>query len=133
MGENRRSMSNPLASLEIIDDIITKNSLKVPPPTIRLGHGVFFDKINGTRYEELLRKLGVIVEINASSNYGLGNVEELEEIPYRWYQERGIPFVIATDGGGAYLTDSIQEAQIALSSGEETLKYINETERKIRR
>lgn len=133
MGENRHSMANPITSLEIIDMIVNRHSLLVPPPTIRLGHGVFFDKIDGEKYEHLLKKFGVVVEINASSNFALGNVDSLIEIPYKWYKERKIPFVIATDGGGAYLTDSFQEAKIALSSDGGIMDHIRETERKIGR
>ena len=133
MGENRSSLINPVTSLEIIHKAVGELGIKVPPPQIRIGHGVFFDRINASRYEELLKMYQVIVEINASSNYGLGNVEDMKEIPYNWYKDRDIPFVIATDGGGAHLTDPIQEATIAMGNGGDTITYIKDTERIIGR
>ncbi len=133
MGENRHSYVNPVTSLEIIAKAVKVLGIKVPPPQIRIGHGVFFEKINASKYEELLKRFQVIVEINASSNYGLGNVEDMKEIPYNWYKDRSIPVVIATDGGGTHLTDPLQEATIAIGNGGDTIGYIKESEKKIGR
>jgi hypothetical protein len=132
-GENRLSYANPLVSLLMIDKLVNELGIQIPPPFVRLGHAVFFEEFKGDVYAALLRKYNVVVEINASSNIALGNVINTNELPYRWYKERGIPFVIATDGGGMYLTDPIQEARIAQSAGKDILGYVKETEKKIGR
>lgn len=79
----------------------------IPPPEIRIGHGVFFRDIK--EYFDLLRNLQVIVEINAESNIKLGNILRITDIRYQRYLEEGIPIVIATDGHGLYDTTIIEE------------------------
>lgn len=119
--------SNPLKILEILDKIVEDNKLKVPPPTIRLGHGLHIDK--NERYLELLRKYKVIIEINASSNFALSNIKNMKDIPYRWYCENNIPLILGTDGGGFYLTRPADEAKIAeLFGDEKVLENVENTE-----
>ena len=103
--------SNPERSLEIIDKIAKENNLNIPPPQIRIGHGVHIVKNNN--YLKLLKKYKVVVEINASSNFALGNITRFSEIPYNWYLNNGIPVVLGTDGGGFYLTTPQDESTIA--------------------
>lgn len=112
---------NPLKTLEIIDSVVNNLNMKrrtfnleelvVPPPNIRIGHGLHFQKTE--RYISLLKKYGVIVEINASSNFALSNIKRLKDIPYNWYLDNGIPIVLSTDGGGFYLTTPIDEMNFA--------------------
>ena len=131
-GENSRSKPNPLATLEIIDKAVN-GKYTVPEPFIRMGHAVFFEKDKEERYLTLLGKYHVVVEINASSNVALSSVSTVDEVPYKWYQERNIPFVISTDGGGTHLTDPIQEAKLAMSNGEKVIEHVEKSETLIRR
>lgn len=97
--------------LDVIDRIAAIHNWIIPPPEIRIGHGLHFN--NNEHYLELLKKFNVIIEINASSNFALSNIDEIRNIPYKYYLDNGIDIVIATDGGGAYGTTSKQELQIA--------------------
>ena len=63
----------------------------------------------------------------------MSSVSTISEVPYKWYQERNVPFVISTDGGGTHLTDPIQEAKLAMSNGEEVIGHVEKSEALIRR
>ena len=116
-GENRESRYNPLWSLRVIDAIASEHRPFEYMPEIRLGHGLhFFKDYTPEQLEEyriLLKKYRVVVEINATSNYSLGNIKDIEDIPYDWYISNHIPIVLATDGAGMYLTTAKQEKMIA--------------------
>ena len=84
----------------------------LPPPEIRIGHGIYFDK-NNKNYVQMLKKIGAIIEINASSNFGLKNVKSYGTIPYDYYLENGVPVVLSTDGHGLYDTSLKVEDYIA--------------------
>ena len=135
-GENQSSRDNPLYSLRVIDDLYTKHKCCSTLPQIRIGHGLYFPKAlsdNLVEYKHLLQKYGVVVEINATSNFTLSNINSLTSIPYRWYLENDIPIVLATDGAGMYLTDALQEKVIALLfGGKDVVKSVEETESKMR-
>ncbi len=135
-GENPECYQNPLYSLQVIDRLVKKYGFV--PPQIRIGHGLYFFQNNEfspeekNEYARLLRKYGVIVEINATSNYTLSNIYDLELLPYQWYLDNNIPFVLATDGAGMYLTNALQERIIAeLFGGKKVVKQVMETEERI--
>ena len=122
---NLDGKSNPERSLEIIDSIASNNNIIIPPPSIRIGHGVHINK--NKNYLNLLKKYKVTVEINASSNFALGNIKRFQDIPYNWYLQNGIPVVLGTDGGGFYLTTPLDESNIAqMFGGIQVAKKINE-------
>lgn len=119
--------SNPERTLEILDKIVQDNNLTVPPPSIRLGHGLHIQK--NSNYLLLLKKYKVTIEINSSSNFALGNIKNMSDIPYRWYYENNIPVVLGTDGGGFYLATPASESQNAeLFGGRDVAKGIHETD-----
>ena len=62
-----------------------------------------------------MKKFKCIVEINASSNYALDNIDEYSDIPYNYYLDNGIPIVISSDGHGLYDTSKQEEDKIASS------------------
>lgn len=103
--------NNTIITLKMIDAIARKNDLNIPPPEIRIGHGLHFTK--SEEYISLLKKFQCIVEINASSNYSLKNISKYQDIPYDYYLENQIPIVIATDGHGFYDTTIPKEDEIA--------------------
>ena len=115
-GESRKSYDNTewvLNTLkEIKEDYRVNQGLEIlPPPELRIGHGLYFRK--SQNYIDRLREFEAIIEINASSNFGLNNVDSYKDIPYDYYLENGIPVVIATDGHGLYDTDIRYEDYIA--------------------
>ncbi len=133
-GENFNSRNNPLDSLRVLDAFFRAYKVCSTMPQIRIGHGLHFSTTytpeEYDEYAELLRRYGVIVEINATSNFTLSNIEDLDKIPYRWYASHGIPMVLATDGAGMYLTDAIQEKIIAsIFGGEDIIQDVASTEK----
>ncbi len=110
-GETNCSFTNTINVLKMIDLISKKRNIVIPPPEIRIGHGLYFD--GSKEYIDLLKKFKCIIEINATSNLKLSNVESLEKMPYNFYLSHGIPVVICTDGHGIYLTTIPREDKIA--------------------
>ena len=82
----------------------------IPPPRIRIGHGVNIQY--NPELVRLIHKYDVVVEINASSNYALGNIDSIDDIPLDFYKKNGIKYVISTDGGGVYSTSILQEENL---------------------
>ncbi len=111
-GESDMHYDNVKQFLKIIDEYCEE--YKTKPPVIRIGHG-----INGFD-DETLRiavKLGVIVEINLSSNLALNNVDSVTQVLLKKYKNAGLKLVVATDGHGMYSTDSHQEVELAIAAG----------------
>lgn len=117
-GESKISFGNTEWILNTLLEIKTEYKDKnlnvkiLPPPEIRIGHGIYFDK-NNVNYVRMLQELGAIIEINASSNFALGNIDEYNTLPYDHYLKNGIPIVISTDGHGLYDTSLKVEDYIA--------------------
>ena len=111
-GESDMHYDNVKQFLKIIDEHCEMHKTK--PPVIRIGHG-----INGFDDETLALavKLGVIVEINLSSNLALNNVDSVTQVLLKKYKKAGLKIVIATDGHGMYSTDSHQEVELAIAAG----------------
>ena len=111
-GESDMHYDNVKQFLRIIEQY-TKE-YKTTPPVIRIGHG-----INGFDDEtlSLAVKLGVIVEINLSSNLALNNVDSVTQVLLKKYKKAGLKIVVATDGHGMYSTDSHQEVELAIAAG----------------
>lgn len=103
--------NNTLITLRMIDQIATKKGIVIPPLEIRVGHGLHFNPSED--YVNLLKKFHCIVELNASSNFGLKNIKDYNEVPYSYYLENDIPIVISTDGHGLYDTTIKEEDSIA--------------------
>ncbi len=112
-GETRYSRENTQKILTLLEKIEEKLGITIPPPQIRIGHGIYFEK--NQEYLRLMKKFKCIVEINASSNYALDNIDEYSDIPYNYYLDNGIPIVISSDGHGLYDTSKQEEDKIASS------------------
>ena len=110
-GENECSNKNTEIILKMLEQIEQEEKITIPPPEIRIGHGIYFDKNDD--YLRLLKKFKCIVEINASSNLALSNISSYKQIPYGYYLENNIPIVISTDGHGLYDTNIKKENEIA--------------------
>lgn len=110
-GETKESNINTEITLSMLESIAEEQNIEIPPPEIRIGHGIHFHK--NRNYIRLLKKFKCIIEINASSNIALSNATAVAEIPYEFYLKEGIPLVIATDGHGLYDTTIKREDIIA--------------------
>lgn len=117
-GESTEYEDNTKVFLQAIKrerDLLSSQGYKVEGiPDIRIGHG-----LHGMDEEtiQLCLELGATVEINASSNFSLNNVDFLDQVPIKDYINRGLRVVIGTDGGGVYGTDSRVEALVAEAAG----------------
>lgn len=112
-GEAIGTEENTEKIFRIIDKIKENNGYSnFPPPELRIGHGVHYNK--SEYYYKFLKDNNVIVEINASSNYALSNIGDLDDLPYLDYLEHNIPIVLSTDGHGAYNTSILLEDKKAL-------------------
>lgn len=103
--------NNTIITLQMLNQIAETKGIVIPPPEIRIGHGTHFTP--SKEYIDLLKKFECVVEINASSNFGLKNIQNYEDIPYSYYLENNIPIVLTTDGNGMYDTTISQENEIA--------------------
>lgn len=116
-GETKESFGNTewiLDTLGEIQDFYNEQepSRKIlPPPELRIGHGIYFEK--NKNYIKRLRRFNAIIEINASSNFALNNIDSYNYLPYNYYISNGIPVVISTDGHGLYDTNIKREDFIA--------------------
>ena len=117
-GESTEYEDNTKVFLQAIKrerDYLASQGYKVDGiPDIRIGHG-----LHGMDEEtiDLCRELGATIEINASSNFSLNNVDFLNQVPIKSYLDKGLKVVIGTDGGGVYGTDSRVEALVAQAAG----------------
>lgn len=105
------SSNNTIITLQMLNQIEEAKGIVIPPPEIRIGHGIHFTP--SEEYIDLLKKFQCVVEINASSNFGLKNIQNYQDIPYNYYLENNIPIVLTTDGNGMYDTTIKQENEIA--------------------
>jgi len=111
-GEAIGTEENSEKLFKIIDEIKKDNGYKdFPPPELRIGHAIHYNKTE--YYYNFLKKNNAIIEINATSNIALSNINSLSDIPYIDYLEHGIPIALSTDGHGAYSTKIILEDKLA--------------------
>lgn len=111
-GESKGTELNTEKIFHIIDEIKEEKGYSdFPPPEFRIGHGVHYKPTE--YYYDWMQKNHVIVEINASSNIALSNIDSIDDLPYIDYLNHGIPIAISTDGHGVYSTATIIEDKIA--------------------
>lgn len=130
-GETKKSEKNTIEMLKAVKYIADKKNIKLPPPKIRIGHGIHIKQ--NKEYIKLLKELGCVVEINASSNFALKNVDSYDQIPYKFYLDNDIPIVISTDGHGMYDTTIRQELEHTRKViGDEGVKKLISIEKKVK-
>ena len=81
-------------------------------PALRVGHGLYTCDLRSAKGKKLLedmRKYGVTLEFQITSNVRLNNLSRLERHPLRQYLQAGVRCVQGTDGGALYGTNSIDE------------------------
>ena len=108
-GENDGLRDNVSNSIRCVADALSPGQ---PMPRLRIGHGLYTCDLSSPKGQKLLgdmRRLGVTLEFQITSNVRLNNLSSLERHPLRQYLRAGVSCVQGTDGGALYGTDSIDE------------------------
>ena len=108
-GENDSLRDNVANSIRCVRESLAPGQAF---PPMRLGHGLYTCDLNSARGHRLLeeiRRCGVTLEFQITSNVRLNNLSTLSRHPLRQYLKAGIRCVQGTDGGALYGTNSIQE------------------------
>ncbi len=114
-GENDSLRSNVQKSIECILESVPKGKKM---PRCRLGHGLYGIDTNSKEGKDLIKtmkKNGVILEFQLTSNVRLNNLTEVSLHPIKKYLANGVNCVQGSDGCGFYGTDCMEE-QMALTN-----------------
>lgn len=114
-GENDSLKSNVLKSIECIKESVPKGKKM---PKCRIGHGLYgidLDTKDGKKLVEEMKKDGVILEFQLTSNVRLNNLTDLSAHPLKKYLKYDVNCVQGSDGCGFYGTDCMEE-QMALTN-----------------
>ena len=112
-GENDSLKSNMSKTIQLVEQSLLPGQTF---PYMRIGHGVYCANLKSRQGMEMLEKIkkyGIALEFQVTSNVRLNNLIDLKKHPMKKYLEEDIFCVMGTDGYGLYGTDSIDE-QIAL-------------------
>ena len=109
-GETGKNLDNVYEAMQVANRFNVK---------LRIGHGIHIDMDEDFKKlaREMAQKGLIAVEFNPDSNMALNNIDFPTDIPIQRWKELGVPFVLSTDGAGAYRTDSTQTAINMLYAG----------------
>ena len=103
-------------------------------PKLRIGHGLYTENLkskNGKKLISELKKYGIVLEFQLTSNVRLNNLINLSDFPLKKYLANGIKCVQGSDGCGLYGINSIEE-QLSLENliklSDEEIQEIRQTE-----
>ena len=108
-GENDSLRDNVANSIHCVVEALHEGQRM---PFLRLGHGLYtcdLKSAKGRKLLEEMRRTGVTLEFQITSNVRLNNLSRLECHPLPEYLKAGIKCVQGTDGGALYGTNSIDE------------------------
>ena len=108
-GENDSLRDNVANSIRCVAESLEPGQ---PFPPLRIGHGLYTSDLKSPKGQKLLsemRRCGVTLEFQITSNVRLNNLSHLERHPLRSYLRAGVSCVQGTDGGALYGTNSIDE------------------------
>ncbi len=108
-GENDSLRDNVANSIRCVEEALAPGQAM---PPLRLGHGLYTCDLGSAKGKQLLadmRRLGVTLEFQITSNVRLNNLSRLSRHPLRRYLKAGVSCVQGTDGGALYGTNSIDE------------------------
>ena len=114
-GENDSLRNNVRKSILCVKQALAKGQ---EMPRCRLGHGLYSEDLNseaGKELMELMRKTGIVVEFQLTSNVRLNNLTDLANHPIKKFLQNGVKCVQGTDGCGFYGSDTFDE-QLALQN-----------------
>ena len=130
-GENDCLRLNVEKSVQCIMESVPKGKKM---PRCRLGHGLYgidVESENGKKLINTMKKNGVILEFQLTSNVRLNNLTDLKLHPIKKYLANGVSCVQGSDGCGFYGTDCMEE-QMALTNlldlSSEDLKKMRDVE-----
>ena len=108
-GENDSLRDNVANSIRCVAESLQPGQ-SFPP--MRVGHGLYscdLRSAGGKKLLEDMRKYGVTLEFQITSNVRLNNLSHLKRHPLRRYLDAGVQCVQGTDGCALYGTNSIDE------------------------
>ena len=108
-GENDSLRDNIANSIRCVAESLDEGQAF---PPMRVGHGLYACDLRSAKGKKLLedmRRYGVTLEFQITSNVRLNNLSHLERHPLRRYLGAGVHCVQGTDGGALYGTNSIDE------------------------
>lgn len=133
-GENDSFRSNVKKSIECILDYVPKGEKM---PRCRLGHGLYGidpDTEEGKDLIKTMKKNGVVLEFQLTSNVRLNNLTDVKMHPIKRYLAHDVNCVQGSDGCGFYGTDCMEE-EMALTNllnlSEEDLIKMKQVENKL--
>ena len=135
-GENDSLRDNVANSIACVAEALAPGQKM---PDLRIGHGLYTCDLRKPKGQKLLadmKKNGVTLEFQITSNVRLNNLSRLDNHPLRQYLRAGIACVQGTDGGALYGTDSIDEElslEKLLGLSYDELKKMRGTDEKILR
>ena len=135
-GENDSLRDNVANSIACVAEALAPGQKM---PDLRIGHGLYTCDLRKPKGQKLLldmKKYGVTLEFQITSNVRLNNLSRLDNHPLRQYLRAGVACVQGTDGGALYGTDSIDEElslEKLLGLSYDELKKMRGTDEKILR
>ena len=133
-GENDSLKDNVSNSIKCVKNALNKGQKM---PKIRIGHGLYTENLQTNKGQKLikeLKKYGVVLEFQLTSNVRLNNLINLSDFPLKKYLANGIKCVQGSDGCGLYGITSIEE-QLSLENliklTDKEIKEIRQTEESI--
>lgn len=133
-GENESFKDNVSNCIKCVKNSLDEGQMF---PQIRIGHGVFTANFNSKKGKALIRdlkKYGVILEFQLTSNVRLNNLNNIEDYPLKKYLSSGIKCVIGSDGCGLYGITSMDE-QLSVENlirlSDDEIQKINKVENEV--
>ena len=108
-GENDSYKSNVYSAIECVKSAVPEGTKY---PKVRIGHGLYVENLDfekGKKLIEDMKKMGVVLEFQLSSNVRLNNLSDLHIHPIKKYLKNDVLCVQGTDGFGIYGTDTFEE------------------------
>lgn len=114
-GENDSLKDNVSNSIKCVRNALVKGQKM---PSLRIGHGLYTENLQTIKGQKLikeLKKYGVILEFQMTSNVRLNNLTNIDDFPLKKYLNNGIKCVQGSDGCGLYGITPMEE-QLSLEN-----------------
>ena len=105
-GENDKNIGNVGAAIDIADRFKVR---------LRVGHAAYARLTDESTAKA--KKNGVMMEFIPDSNIALRNIRFIEDIKMPRWMEKGVKFVLGSDGSGGYQTSADQLARAGIACG----------------
>ena len=133
-GENDSLKDNVSNTIKCIKNSLTKKGFI---PRVRIGHGLYTENLSSKKGIKLLKdlkKYGIVLEFQLSSNVRLNNLTNIENFPLKKYITNSVKCVQGSDGCGLYGISPMEE-QLSLENliklSDEDIKSMCEVENEI--